>query len=100
MTFYDYDLDIRKLGADTIVRHQLRANMKPLPIGSCTIRECGNGWFERTTQWNSRHGRRFEMFTTLDEALASGIKWARRREAQDRLRAAEKAAWQAARAAR
>jgi hypothetical protein len=78
-TFYDYDQIIKTSGIETFV---LRANCRPMRQGFCRIEQCGKGWL-RTTQWHSKHGRRAVFFNDLDEALTSGIGWARRREAED-----------------
>lgn len=78
MTFYDYDMTVLPNGREVYV---LRANAKPLPVGKCVVFRKGSGW-GRMTYWHSRHGKREGWFATLDEALTSGIRWARRREAE------------------
>lgn len=81
MTFYDYDLRVTPQTGEE--RYVLQAYAKPLGKGRwCTVKPAGTRWC-RTTQWGSRHGRRYEFFTDLRVALESGIKWARRRERQD-----------------
>src|SRR5262245_5946726 len=82
MTFYDYDMHVNRDGRAT---YHLRAGMKPLrPYGAyCTVRPYGDDRWERVTRWHSRHGTRYFVFPTLDEALTAGVNWARRREAED-----------------
>lgn len=81
MTFYDYDMT----GPDS---YALRADTKPLGDGRyCVVRaRPGKDAFpwERKTKWNGNGSIRYEIFASLDEALTSGIKWARRREREDR----------------
>jgi hypothetical protein len=93
MTFYDYDMTFDRAGNE---HYALRAHCKRLPIGSCTIVHDSYGWRRRTV-WHSKHGARIEFYRDLDAALTSGIRWARRREAQDRREAAARARWQAER---
>lgn len=83
MTFYDYDMIVGPKAND---RYALRANMAPLPVGQCVVRrwESHDGWWQRVTQWRSRHGKRYEVYQSLDEALTAGVRWARRREREDR----------------
>lgn len=60
--------------------YSLRLDGKRLGGGRfCHIEHKGE-WWVRTTQWGSKHGRRVLNFHDCDEALASGIAWARRRE--------------------
>jgi hypothetical protein len=81
MTFYDYDLLV---GRDGRERYLLRAGGKRLPDGYfCTVYfDAIHGW-GRVTQWGAKPGRRYVPFVHLDQALASGIAWARRRERED-----------------
>jgi len=74
MTFYDYDW------FPSSDSYALRANMGGLPVGYCTVRPKENGGWTRKTKWRGNGSIRYEWFEKLDEALTSGVKWARRRE--------------------
>ena len=76
MAFYDYEMVVSRLG---VVTYFLRADGKPLPVGRCKVAAALDGTALRTTEWASKNGRREQWFPTIDEALTSGIAWARRR---------------------
>ena len=77
-TFYDYEMHVHERHTTYV----LRANMKQLPVGRCTVSNREGGW-TLTTCWHSRHGTRRLWFADLEQALVSGIAWARRRERQE-----------------
>lgn len=77
-TFYDYEMHVHERHTTYV----LRANMKQLPVGRCRVSNRDAGWM-LTTCWRSRAGTRHKLFADLDQALASGIAWARRRERQE-----------------
>jgi hypothetical protein len=85
MTFYDYDIVVppRGAGRGWIVTYHLRANTRRLPVGFCKVISYSDGSALRVTQGHSKFGRRERYFTSLDEALTSGVVWARRKEREN-----------------
>jgi hypothetical protein len=85
MTFYDYDLNFRRDGEAV---YTLRAYGKPLPNGGyCMVRQASDTQWVRKTNWLAKWGDggiRYEYYRSLDDALLAGVKWARRREAEDK----------------
>jgi hypothetical protein len=77
-TFYDYEEFVTARHTTYV----LRANGKMLPVGGCVVTAHDGGW-QRRTRWHSKHGIRYQWFADLDQALTSGIAWARQREAQE-----------------
>ncbi len=78
MAFFEYDMVLTPKGEE---RHILRIDGQRLPAGRfCRITRAknGHGW-DRLTQWDSKHGRRTYWFESLDEAMTSGIRWAKKR---------------------
>jgi hypothetical protein len=67
--------------------YQLRAGGQRLPNGGfCQVYRVDGRWC-RKTDWckgRTNGGTRYGYFANLDDALLSGIAWARRRERQDK----------------
>ncbi|HEY7229040.1 MAG TPA: hypothetical protein VH558_01580 [Pseudolabrys sp.] len=80
-TFYDYDV---LYGNSRMELYVLRANRSALPAGRCSIWRDRNHHWVRVTCTRSKYGKRYRRYATLNEAMTSGIAWARRREAQER----------------
>ena len=82
-TFYDYDV---LYGDSKMTLYVLRANMRPLPVGRCSIWHDGKYWV-RATCWRNKHGKRYRRYYTLKDAMVSGINWARSHENEEQLAA-------------
>lgn len=78
-TFYDYEMFVHAKHTTYV----LRADQKMLPIGGCIVSSRPEGGWMRRTRWRSKGSIRYEFFHDLDQALTSGITWARRREKQE-----------------
>jgi hypothetical protein len=78
-TFYDYDV---LYGDSKMALYVLRANRSPLPAGRCSIWRDRTHWV-RVTCTRSKFGKRYRRYDTLNEAMTSGIAWARKREIQE-----------------
>jgi hypothetical protein len=80
--FFDYDMTVDGNGQE---RYVLCRNCTPM-VGRCTITPHPTvpGAWLRKIMWRSKHATRYILHRDLDDALTSGIKWARRRTAEDR----------------
>lgn len=81
---YDYDIITSQNGLGKFFLRGLPDDGSFCRISEIWVNESTLRWV-RITQWGrSIHGRRRVVFGSEDQALASGIAWAKRRAAEDR----------------